>query len=148
MHDRRSFLLVLAAAVAAAIVLVPRIVSGGPSEPLSPQEYRVALMESVDGFDLSGATGAAALDDLAGDFRSAAEELSEIEPPPDAAVAHDRLVAGLGDYADRLGELADSGRAGAVQFQMQLAEHQLAGEDWIEAFTELAERGYLTSPVR
>jgi hypothetical protein len=128
--DRRSFLLVLVASVAATVVLASVIVSRDSSEPLSPSEYRVELRDA-----------------LAGKFRSAGERLADVEPPADAARAHARLVAGLRSYGAWLNELAGSGRAGAVEFETQLAEHQLAGKEWIEAFNELASKGYLSSPA-
>jgi hypothetical protein len=145
--DRRSPLLVLVASVAATVVLVSVIVNRGSSEPLSPSEYRVELREALDGFELLNATGDGAIAELGGKFRSAGERLADVEPPADAARAHARLVAGLRSYGDWLGELAETGRSGAIRFETQLAEHQLAGEDWIEAFNELASKGYLSSPA-
>jgi hypothetical protein len=35
-----------------------------------------------------------------------------------------------------------------AQFELQLAEHQMAGAAWIAAFRELAGKGYLSSPAR
>jgi hypothetical protein len=145
--DRRSFLLVLVACVTATVLLVPAFVSRDSAEPLSPEEYRAELTDALDDFELSGVTGAEAVNQLARKFRSATERLDDVEPPADAAGAHARLVAGLGSYGDWLGELADSGRAGAVEFQTQLAEHGVAGRQWIEAFNELAAKGYVSSPA-
>jgi hypothetical protein len=142
---RRSFLLVLAATVAATVVLVSVIVSPDASEPLSPSEYRVELRDALDGFELLDATGDGAVSELAGKFRSAGDRLADVEPPADAARTHAHLVAGLRSYGNWLDELAGSGRGGAVEFETQLAEHQLAGQEWIEAFNELASKGYLSS---
>jgi hypothetical protein len=145
--DRRSSLLVLAACVAGIVVIVAVLASRGPSGPLSPEEYRVELAEALDGFEPSGVTGAEALDEMADKFQAAGERLSEVEPPSDAADAHARLVAGLNSFADRLADLADSGREGAIQFQMELAENGAAGLEWLGAFNELAAKGYTSSEL-
>jgi hypothetical protein len=146
--DGRSFAMVLVGTVAVTVALVPALVSRDSSEPLSREEYRAELAEALDGFELSGVTGGEAVDELAGEFRSAGDRLGDVEPPAEVAGAHSRLVAGLRSYGNWLAELADSGRAGAVEFQTQLAEHQLAGQEWIEAFNVLASKGYLSSPAR
>jgi hypothetical protein len=145
--DRRAMLLVLAAAATAAAVLVPRLVSPESSGPLSAEEYRDELRKSLDGFELSAAGGEDALDGLAEKFRSAGERLGDVEPPADVAMAHDRLVAGLRRYGDWLDELSGSGRQGAIEYEMRLAEQDLTGQQWVEAFNELARKGYLTSPA-
>ena len=144
--DRRSLPLVLAVAVAATVLLVPALVSRDSSEPLSRDQYRVELREALDGFEPSEVTGEEAVGELAEKFRSAGEKLGDVEAPADAAAAHARLVEGLRSYGDWLAELAGSGRMGAADFETQLAEHQLAGRKWIEAFNDLAAKGYLTSP--
>jgi hypothetical protein len=144
---RPSFLLALVAAVAAAIALVPGVVSGDSSKPLTPSQYRVELRDALDGFTVLEATGAEGIEELAGKFRAAGDELGEVKPPAETAGVHARLVAGLRQYGDWLAERAESGRPGAVTLEAQLAEHQMAGADWIAAFKELAEKGYLSSPA-
>jgi hypothetical protein len=52
------------------------------------------------------------------------------------------IVAGLAAVA----AVADSGRAGVVELQAQLAElGGLPGCDWAQAFNELAAPGYVTA---
>ena len=92
----------------------------------------------------SNPTDGAALRDLAGEIRGAVDGLDDVIPPPDAAPAHARLVAGLEEYAGQLDSLADSGRGGAVQFQQQLAQTGVPGRAWVAAFNELAAKGYAT----
>jgi hypothetical protein len=145
--DRRSSLLVLAACAAAVVLLIAVLAPGGPSGPLSPREYRVELAEALDHFEPSGVTGPEALDEMADKFHSAGDRLGDVEPPADAADAHDRLVAGLSEFGDRLADLADKGREGAVQFQMELAENGAAGLEWLDAFNELAAKGYAAAGV-
>jgi hypothetical protein len=146
--DRRSSLLVLAACIAAIVVLIAALAPRGPSGPLSPEEYRAELAESLDGFEPSGVTGPAALDEMADKFHSAGDRLGDVEPPADAAEAHDRLVSGLNEFGDRMADLADKGREGTIQFQMELAENGAAGLEWLGAFNELAAKGYSSSEVR
>jgi hypothetical protein len=145
--DRRSSLLVLAACVAGIVVLVAVLASRGPSGPLSREEYRMELAEALDRFEPSGVTGAQALEEMADRFHAAGERLGEVEPPADAADAHGRLVAGLNSFGDRLADLAESGREGAIQFQMELAENGAAGLEWLGAFNELAAKGYASAEV-
>jgi hypothetical protein len=132
---------------AAAIVVVVFALLGGEPEPLSGDEYRMELMEAIDGFEVAAATDSQSLEGLAEEFRSAADELEGMQPPADAVNAHARLVAGLGSYGDKLAEFAESGRSGAVQHALELAEHQLSGEQWVAAMNDLAAKGYLTYPA-
>ena len=147
MIDRRSSLLVLAACVAAIVVLVVLPASRGPSGPLTSEEYQVELTEALDGFEPSGVTGPEALDEMADKFHSAGNRLGDVEPPVDAADAHQRLVAGLNEFGDRMADLADKGREGAIEFQMALAENRAAGLEWLDAFNDLAAKGYTSSEV-
>jgi hypothetical protein len=140
--DRRSFLLVLAAAVAAAVVLVPMIVSRDSSRQLSPDEYRLELADALDGFDRLDLTGADGLDEMADRFGSAGEAVAELNPPPDAAAANARLAAGLRSDGERMAEAADAGRAGEARYLMKLAEDGGSGWRWLEPFNELAAKGY------
>jgi hypothetical protein len=142
----RSFLLVLAASLAATVALVPVILSRDSSERLTVSEYRSELREALGGFKLTEVNSEEALGELAGNFRSSADRLADVEPPADAAGAHGRLISGLRDYAARLEGLSGAGGDGAAKLQQELAENQAAGEDLLEAFNELAAKDYLSSP--
>jgi hypothetical protein len=144
--DRRSFLFALAASVAAVVVLVAMIVSRD-SRQLSPAEYRAELVEAIDGFDRLDLADAEGLDELAERFRSAGDAVAELNPPPDAADANERLAAGLRSDGERMAEAVDGGRAGMVRYLMQLAESGGAGFRWIEPFNKLAAKGYTSSPA-
>jgi hypothetical protein len=144
--DRRSFVVVLAACALATVVVVSTIVPRGSDEPLSAGEYRQELAEALDGFD-SLDMGPDAMGELAGKFRSAGDRLDDVVPPADAQADHDRLVAGLTGFGERLAEVEESGREGVIEFQMDLAENQMAGLEWIEAFNALAAKGYLSGPT-
>jgi hypothetical protein len=136
-------LAVLAAAIAGGVLL---LAGGGEDRPLSPDRYREELVTALADVQLdANPTDGGALQEYADRFRGLGEELEEVVPPPDAAEAHARLVAGLAEYADQLDSLADSGREGAIEFQQQLTESGgVPGRAFVEAFNDLAARGYLT----
>ena len=136
-----ALVVVLAAVVAGAAIL-----TGGDARPLTAEEYRTELATTFAGLRLdANPTDGGAMRDYAGQFRDVADELDDIVPPADAAAAHARLVAGLEQYARQLESLADAGREGAVRFQLQLAENgRVAGRAWVDAFDDLAARGYAT----
>jgi hypothetical protein len=140
----------LAVAVAVVAVLVVVLARGGDEQPLSPDRYRAELVEAFAGFQLdSNPTDGGALHDFAGQFRGVADDLGDVVPPPEAAAIHARLVDGLYGYAKQLDSFAESGQAGAVAFQQQLAETGGApGQEWVQAFNELAARGYVTNAPR
>jgi hypothetical protein len=138
--------LLAAAAVAAGALL---LAGGGDKRPLSPDEYREQLVAAVADLRLdANPTDSGALRDYSDQFSDFAEELEDITPPADAADAHAKLVAGFEEYAGQLDSLADSGEEGAIQFQQQLAETGVPGQAWVEAFNDLAARGYLTYQPR
>jgi hypothetical protein len=139
-------LLGAAAAVAGALLLA----GGGEDRPLSASQYRKALVTAFADVRLDGnPTNGGALRDYADEFRDLAGELDEIVPPADAAPAHAKLVAGLEAYARQLESLAAAGREGAITLQQQLAENGgVPGRAWVEAFNELAARGYVTDQPR
>jgi hypothetical protein len=139
----------LLAAVAVAVLVVV-LARGGDERPLSADQYRKELVGAFADVQLdANPTDGGALHDYAGEFHELAEELTDVVPPPEAAAMHARLVNGLHDYAKQLDSLSDSGRAGAVAFQQQLAEMGGApGQEWVQAFNELAARGYLTYEPR
>jgi hypothetical protein len=140
----------LAAVAVAALAIVVVLGRGGDQRPLSADQYREELVGAFADFRPdANPTDAGALDDFAGQFREMADRLADIVPPADAAAMHGRLVEGLYEYAKQLDGFADSGRAGAVAFQQQLAETGGAsGQAWIEAFNALAARGYATYEAR
>jgi hypothetical protein len=78
--------------VAAALVLVPMIASSDSSRQLSPAEYMSELANALDGFDQLDLAGADGLDETADKLRSAGEDLAELNPPPDATDANERLA--------------------------------------------------------
>jgi hypothetical protein len=139
--------LLAVAAIGAVIVLSA---GHGKGPPLSPDRYRKELATAFAGMRLdTNATEGDALNDLAGELGDLGERLDELVPPADAAPAHARLVAGLKEYADQLEALADAGRRGAIEFQQQLAETGgLPGQAWVDAFNDLAARGYVTAQPR
>jgi uncharacterized phage infection (PIP) family protein YhgE len=81
-------------------------------------------------------------------LEEAADELDDVEPPGDAAEAHDKLVEGIGLLADDFGELADvidSGDFDEIQdvaATFQQIETSEAGRLIQEAIDELQEKGY------
>jgi hypothetical protein len=138
--------LLVAAAVAAGALL---LAGGDDKRPLSPDEYREQLVAAVADLRLdANPTDSGALRDYSDQFSDLAEELEDITPPADAADAHAKLVAGFEEYAGQLDSLADSGDEGAIQFQQQLAETGVPGQAWVDAFNDLAARGYLTYQPR
>jgi hypothetical protein len=133
-------------AIAAAVLLLSNG-GGGGDQPrqVSADDYRKHLVTTLADVKLdSNPADGSALRELAGEMRDAAGQLDDVVPPPDAAPAHGRLVAGLEEYAGQLDSLADSGRGGAVQFQQQLAQTGVPGRAWVAAFNELAAKGYAT----
>jgi hypothetical protein len=142
--------IVLALLAAAAVAAAALALTGGDDKrALSPDEYREQLVTAVADLRLdANPTDSGALRDYADQFRDFAEELEDIAPPADAADAHAKLVAGFEEYAGELNALADSGDEGAIQFQQQLAETGVPGQAWVEAFNDLAARGYLTYQPR
>jgi hypothetical protein len=143
----------VALALLAAIAIVTGallLTTGGEDRRLSPDEYRKELTTAFGDvrLDANPAHGGA-LQDYADQLRDLARELEDVAPPADAAPAHAKLVAGLEEYAGQLESLADSGRKGAIGFQQQLAETGgIPGNAWVEAFNDLAARGYLTYQPR
>jgi hypothetical protein len=86
---------------------------GDQLRQVSAAEYRNHLVTTFGDMKLnSNPTDGAALRDLAREIRDASVKLDDVVPPPDAARAQGRLVAGLEEYADQLDSLA-------VQFQQQ-----------------------------
>jgi hypothetical protein len=145
---RRDALACLAAV--AAIVAGVVLLSGGNDRPLSDDEYRKELVTAFADLrlDVDPTDGGAALRDFAEQFDDLAGRLEDMRPPTAAAAAHARLVSGLQEYADQLDSLAGSGREGAITFAQQLAETGGPGRAFVEAFNELATRGYLTYQPR
>ena len=139
----------LLAAVAGAVLVVV-LARGGDEGPLSADQYRKELVGAFADVQLdANPADGGALNGYADEFHGLAVELADVIPPPEAAAMHARLVDGLYDYAKQLDSLADSGRAGAIAFQQQLAETGgMPGQEWVQAFNELAARGYLTYPTR
>lgn len=136
---------------------------GGGDEALSKDEYQQQLSDAGQsltqstanlGEDVSAAVqGQAAAGDKAAEdiesfqakLRDTADELEDLNPPEDAAAAHDRLVTALRDYADDLDELHDAlgeGDASQIVAKMQA----LASLDSVKAVeqagTDLKEQGY------
>jgi hypothetical protein len=136
--------LLAATAIAAGVLLLG---GGRDDRPLSPDQYREELVAAFADVQLNAnPTDGDAVQDYADRFRDLEDELDDLVPPADAAPAHAKLVAGLAEYADQLDSLADAGRAGAIALQQQLAETGgVPGQAWVEAFNDLAARGYLTS---
>jgi hypothetical protein len=139
----------LVAAVAVAVLVVV-LAQGGDERPLSADQYRKQLVGAFADVQLdANPIDGGALHGYADEFHELVDELAKIVPPPEAAAMHARLVDGLYEYAKQLDSLADSGRAGAVAFQQRLAETGGApGQEWVQAFNELAARGYLTYELR
>lgn len=155
---RRIWIVVAALALAAGAAACGG--DGGGGEPLSKEEYQQevnkvgdTLSQSADG--LSGAFNQSdpeSLDQVADEVEKlqdamvkAAEDLDALNPPDDAQAAHDKLVEGIRGFADDVGKLADSARAG------ELAEIQSFAEDFTnsesakkiqEATEELQAKGY------
>jgi uncharacterized phage infection (PIP) family protein YhgE len=81
-------------------------------------------------------------------LEEAADELDDVEPPGDAAEAHDKLVEGIRLLADDFGELADVINSGDfdeiqdVAATFQQIETSEAGRLIQEAIDELQEKGY------
>ncbi len=144
MLDRRALIVVLVACVVATVALVPRLTRG----PLSPEEYRAELAAALDGFDSSGASGADGLERMAEKFKDAGAQLSDVEPPADAAGAHARLADGLTQFGERLAELAASSGQGMAAYQAELARYGSSGAEWVAALNELAAKGYTSGPIR
>jgi hypothetical protein len=139
--------LVAVVAVAGFVLLMDR---GGEEPPLAPDQYRRELVAAFARVDLGAdPTEADALGAYADGLRDLADELDGIVPPADAAQVHGRLVDGLRDYAGQLDSFADAGREGVIRFQQRVAETGgVLDPDWVRAFNELAERGYLTYEPR
>jgi hypothetical protein len=137
-------------AIVAVAVFVLLLNRGGDARPLTPDQYRKELAEAFARVDLGAdPTEAGALGAYADGLRDLADELEGIVPPADAAQGHGRLVDGLRDYAGQLDSFADAGREGVIRFQQRLAETGgVLDPDWVRAFNELAERGYLTYEPR
>jgi hypothetical protein len=134
----------LALVAVASVVLLPN--RGHDERPLSPDQYRKELVTAFAEVDLAAdPTDGGALRDFADQVRDLAEKLGDIVPPADTAPMHARLVNGLDEYAGELDSFADSGREGVVALQQRLAETGgVLGQEWVQAFNELATRGYVT----
>jgi hypothetical protein len=145
---------------------------GGGGEQLSKEEYAAKLDESRDTLVESfGALAASAqggnpdissaadlqefLGGLSDDVEesvaaldSAADELADVEPPADAADAHDKLVQGIRLLADDFGKLVDALDAGEldeiqdISATLQEIETSEAGRLIQEAIDELRDKGY------
>jgi hypothetical protein len=139
-----------------AIALGVLVVAGGAflltragDGPMSREEYSQRIVGAAAAFtappsDLRSADGleqaAQRYDDLAG-------RLDDARPPADAAAAHRRLVGGLRAYAVDLRAAAAEVPRGREAVEQALGRAGASVATWTEAFTELAQLGYATSPA-
>jgi uncharacterized phage infection (PIP) family protein YhgE len=162
---KRLSLLVLA------IALLAGVSACGGGDELSKDDYRAelegsqsALVESLGTLAASAqatpdVSSVADLEEFFGQLadqveasvtalEEAADELDDVEPPGDAAEAHDKLVEGIRLLADDFGELADVINSGDfdeiqdVAATFQQIESSEAGRLIQEAIDELQEKGY------
>jgi hypothetical protein len=133
---------VAAAALVFALVLGP----GDERRPLTADQYRERLVVALTHVHLDAdPADPHALREASDEFHELVAELTDFVPPPEAAAMHARFVNGLDDYARWLERLADSGRAGVVELQQQLAEMGgVPAQEWVQAFNDLVAHGYVT----
>jgi uncharacterized phage infection (PIP) family protein YhgE len=144
-----------AAGIVAGLAIAMAGGCGGGGDGLSKEEYEQQVQEV--GGTLNEVTAglqetptslddlAAAIADIRTEAEQAADELDDIEPPDEVADSHDKLTAGLRQFADDLAELEQSVEDGELQEIEQLAT-QLASSEGIqqltEATNELESKGY------
>ena len=113
------------------------------------REIGQKLQDSEVGAELqnvrSGAELASALRKAAGLLDEAAADLDELEPPDDAAEAHEKVSAGASETADSFRDVAAQAQSGSSQ-DMLASLAQLTGSGGAvkleEGLKELERKGY------